>query len=212
MAALLDESGDETGNRFAGEVAARIERLPLSSWLVRTGIIIGTATFFDAFDALSIAYILPVIVPLWKITPPETGFLIYAGFFGQLFGALFFGWYAERYGRMKALIASIATFAILSFACAFSWDYASLLILRTLQGFGLGGEVPVAATYIGELAKAKGRGRFVLIFELVFPCGILAASVLGLWLVPSFGWPSVVFRGAIPPGVVPVLPPLLSQR
>ena len=74
---------------------------------------------------------------------------------------------------MRALLGAIATFGLLSFACAFSWDYTSLLLFRTLQGFGLGGEVPVAATYIGELAKAKGRGRFVLLFELVFPCGIL---------------------------------------
>src|SRR5258705_564807 len=211
MAALLDESLDERRNRFAGEVAGRIEPLPLSSWQVRTRIIIGTATFFDAFDALSIAYILPVIVPLWKLTPQETGFLISAGFFGQLFGALFFGWYAERYGRMKALVASIATFAILSFACAFSWDYASLLILRTLQGFGLGGEVPIAATYIGELAKAKGRGRFVLLFELVFPFGILAASLLGLWMVPTFGWQSMFFVGAIPAVLVLFLQRMLPE-
>ena len=47
------------------DILARIERLPLSSWQIRTRIIVGTATFFDAFDALSIAYVLPVIVPLW---------------------------------------------------------------------------------------------------------------------------------------------------
>src|SRR5258705_546844 len=50
-------------DRFAGEVAARIERLPVTAWQVRARIVIGTATFFDAFDALAIAYILPVIVP-----------------------------------------------------------------------------------------------------------------------------------------------------
>src|SRR5262252_6392393 len=96
-----------------GDILARIERLPLSSWQIRTRIIVGTATFFDAFDALSIAYILPVIVPLWKLTPPEVGFLISAGAAGQLVGALVFGWIAERYGRIKALIGAIATYAIL---------------------------------------------------------------------------------------------------
>src|SRR5882762_2047375 len=115
-------------DRFAGEVAARIERLPVTAWQVRARIIIGTATFFDAFDALTIASILPVIVPLWRLTPPQAGYLISAGFLGQLFGALFFGWIAERYGRMPALISSIAWFAILSFACALAWDYQSLLI------------------------------------------------------------------------------------
>jgi putative MFS transporter len=196
---------------YAGEVAARIERLPVTAWQIRARIIIGTATFFDAFDALAIAYILPVIVPLWKLTPPEVGLLISAGFFGQLLGALFFGWLAERYGRMPALLCAIGTFGLLSFACTFAWDYTSLLTLRTLQGFGLGGEVPVAATYIGELAKAKGRGRFVLLFELVFPSGILAASILGLWLVPNFGWQSMFLIGALPSFLVLFLQRLLPE-
>src|ERR1700757_1339509 len=75
----------------AQDILARIERLPLSSWQIRTRIVVGTATFFDAFDALSIAYVLPVIVPLWKLTPGQVGTLISAGFLGQLIGALIGG-------------------------------------------------------------------------------------------------------------------------
>jgi MFS transporter, putative metabolite:H+ symporter len=196
---------------YAGEVAARIERLPVTSYQIRARVIIGTATFFDAFDALAIAYILPVIAPLWNLRAQEVGILISAGFLGQLIGALVFGWVAERHGRMRSLVFSIATFAVLSFACAFAWDYWSLLVLRFLQGFGLGGEVPVAATYIGELAKARARGRFVLLFELVFPSGIVAASLLGLWLVPSFGWQSMFIVGAIPSVLVLFLQRLLPE-
>jgi len=209
--AVLDQAQIRTREDFAGEVAARIERLPLSAWQVRARIIIGTATFFDAFDALAVAYILPVIVPLWGLSAPQAGILISAGYFGQLLGALFFGWVAQRYGRLNALLISIGTFSILSLACAFSWDYNSLLAARVFQGFGLGGEVPVAATYIGELANARGRGRFVLLFELVFPCGILAASLLGLWLVPSFGWQSMFFVGALPSLLVLFLQRLLPE-
>jgi putative MFS transporter len=44
--------------------------------------------------------VLPVIVPLWKLTPPQIGLMIPGGFLGQLPGALLFGWIAERYGRM----------------------------------------------------------------------------------------------------------------
>ena len=40
-------------------IAARLERLPLSTWHVKMRVILGTATFFDAFDALAIAYALP---------------------------------------------------------------------------------------------------------------------------------------------------------
>jgi len=198
-------------DQFAGEVAARIERLPVTSWQVRARIIIGTATFFDAFDALSIAYILPAIIPMWRLLPQDVGLLISAGFFGQLFGALFFGWIAERYGRMPALMGSIALYSTLSLACAFAQDYQTLLILRVIQGFGLGGEVPVAATYINELAKARARGRFVLLFELVFPCGILAASLLALWIVPNLGWQYMFVVGAIPAVMVLFLQRLLPE-
>jgi putative MFS transporter len=211
MAAVLDVAEDESRHAFAGEVAARIERLPVTAWQVRARIIIGTATFFDAFDALSIAYILPVIIPLWKLTPQEVGYLISAGAAGQLVGALAFGWIAERYGRINALVGAIATYALLSLACALSWDYASLLVLRTIQGFGLGGEVPIAATYINELAKARGRGRFVLLFELVFPSGILAASLLGLWIVPNLGWQNMFVIGALPAFLIFFLQRLLPE-
>ena len=78
-------------------------------------------------------------------------------------------------------------------------------------GLRLGGEVPIAATYIDELSSAKGRGRFVPLFELVFPAGILAASVLGLWLVPSFGWQSMFIVGAIPSVLVLFLQRLLPE-
>src|SRR6266699_1666430 len=163
---------DAAGTRASvDDIVARLERLPTSWWQVKARIIVGVATFFDAFDALAIASVLPVIVPLWKLTPPQIGLMISAGFLGQLLGALLFGWIAERYGRMTAMVWSIALFAVMSLACALAWDYNSLLVLRTVQGIGLGGEVPVAAVFISELAKAQGRGRFVLLYELVFPIG-----------------------------------------
>ena len=179
-------------------IVARIERLPTSWWQIKARIIVGTATFFDAFDALAIASVLPVVAPLWKLTQPQTGFLISAGFLGQLVGALLFGWLAERHGRMTAMIWSIALFSVMSLVCAFAFDYWSLLVLRAIQGIGLGGEVPVAAVFISELAKAKGRGRFVLLYELVFPIGLVAASLVGLWVVPRLGWQYMFAIGALP--------------
>ena len=164
------------------EVVARLERLPLSSWQVRTRVIVGTATFFDAFDALAIAFILPALIPLCQMKPADIGWLISMGYVGQLVGALAGGWLAERFGRRLVIIASILWFGLFSIACAFAWNYHSLLVLRTLQGLGLGAEVPVAATYISELAKARGRGRFVLLLELVFPVGILMAALSGVIL------------------------------
>src|SRR5256886_15570030 len=197
--------------RHIDDVVARIERLPTSWWHVKTGIIVGVATFFDAFDALAIATVLPVLAPLWKLTPPQIGILISAGFLGQLVGALLFGWVAERLGRMTAMVWSIATFAVMSLVCALAWDYNSFLVFRTIQGIGLGGEVPVAAVFISELAKAHGRGRFVLLYELVFPIGLVAAALLGLWIVPHLGWQWMFVIGALPAFLALVLRRLLPE-
>lgn len=64
----------------AGQIAARIERLPISSWQVKARTFVGVATFFDAFDALTIAQVLPVLVPLWKLSTPQVGFMISIGY------------------------------------------------------------------------------------------------------------------------------------
>src|SRR6266568_2627811 len=203
---------DAAGTRSSvDDIVARLERLPTSWWQVKARIIVGVATFFDAFDALAIASVLPVIVPLWKLTPPQIGLMISAGFLGQLLGALLFGWIAERYGLMTAMVWSIALFAVMSLACALAWDYNSLLVLRTVQGIGLGGEVPVAAVFISELARAQGRGRFVLLYELVFPIGLVAASLAGLWVVPHLGWPYMFAIGALPGLLALVLRRLLPE-
>jgi putative MFS transporter len=99
----------------------------------------------------------------------------------------------------------------MSLVCAFAWDYNSLLWFRTLQGVGLGGEVPVAATYISELTRAKNRGRFVLLYELVFPIGLVAVSTSAVWIVPHLGWQWMFYIGAVPALLALVLRMLLPE-
>ena len=194
------------------DVVARLERMPISSWHLRARFIVGVATFFDGFDALAIAYVLPVIGPQWHLSPPQIGLLLSASFLGQLLAALFFGWFAERYGRMPAIIWSTLIYSVMSLACAFAWDFNSLLILRTLQGIGIGGEVPVAITYIAELSRAERRGRFLLLYELVFPIGLVAAVLVGALVVPYVGWQWLFVIGALPALVVFFMQRLLPNR
>ena len=180
------------------QIAARIERLPLSTWHLKLRVVMGVATFFDAFDALAIAYVLPVLIGLWKLAPGQIGLLISTGFAGQLVGALAFGWWAERVGRVRAATWSVAIFSVFSVVCALSWSYESLLWLRFIQGLGLGGEVPVAAAYINEIARADKRGRFFLLYEVIFPVGLAAVALVSTWVVPTFGWRWMFLIGALP--------------
>jgi putative MFS transporter len=185
--------------------------MPISSWHLKARFIVGVATFFDGFDALAIAYVLPVIGPEWHLSPPQIGLLLSASFFGQLLAALLFGWLAERYGRMPVIIWSTLIYSVMSLACAFAWDFNSLLVLRTLQGIGIGGEVPVAITYIAELSRAERRGRFLLLYELVFPVGLVATVLVGALVVPHIGWRWLFVIGAFPALIVFFMQRLLPE-
>jgi putative MFS transporter len=172
----------------ASHLLARLEQVPTSRWFVIARVVMGSATFFDAFNALSIAFVLPILVPLWHITPPEIGILIGAS-----------------YGRIPCAAAATAIYAVLSLACAAAWSFNVLLALRFVQGIGVGGEMPVAATYISELSKARGRGRFFLLYEMIFPIGLMATGQVGAWLVPLMGWQIMFLIGGIPGLVIALM-------
>lgn len=182
----------------AAQLLFRMENVPFSRWHTKARVIMGTATFFDAFDALSLAFVLPVLVGLWHLSPTEIGFLIASGYLGQVIGALVFGWLAERFGRVPSVSATVAVMSVMSIICAFAGNFQALFILRFIQGIGVGGEVPIAAAYINELSQAKGRGRFFILYELIFPLGLLAAAQIGSLIVPRFGWEYMFLAGGIP--------------
>ena len=177
---------------------ARLERIPFTRWHLRARLIMGSATFFDAFDALSLAFVLPVLVRLWGITPVQIGWLIAAGYLGQFAGALIFGALAERHGRIRSVVGATALMSVMSIACAFAGNFPALIVLRLIQGIGVGGEMPVAAVYINELSKANGRGKFFLLYEMIFPIGLMMTGQIGALAVPALGWQSMFLIGGIP--------------
>lgn len=177
---------------------ARLERLPVTPLHVLARLIVGCATFFDGYTSLTIAYALPVLVHEWNIPTQTAGYIISAGYLGQLCGALFFGWLAERQGRLRVTTMTVGVYSLMNLVCVFAWGPLSLAIFRFIQGIGVGGEVPVAATYINELSTARGRGRFFLLYEIIFGVGLTAAGIIGYLLVPVFGWQMMFYIGIIP--------------
>jgi MFS transporter, putative metabolite:H+ symporter len=193
------------------QISGRIERMPISPWHAKARVTLGVATFFDAFDALTVAQVLPVLVPVWNIDSHQVGLLISAGYLGQLVGALFFGWLAGRIGRLRAIIGAITIFSLMSLCCAFAWNYDSLLVFRAIQGIGLGGEVPIAAVYISEITRAHGRGKFVLLYEFIFTVGVFSCGVIGTFIMPLLGWQFMFTLGAIPLIVAALLLRILPE-
>ena len=143
----------------AARLLFRIENVPFSRWHTKARVIMGSATFFDAFDALSLAFVLPVLVGLWQLSPAQVGLLIASGYAGQVIGALLFGWLAERHGRVPSITATVGLMSVMSIACAFAGSFHALFALRFVQGIGVGGEVPA-----GHRAVTSMRGAYLVLY------------------------------------------------
>jgi MFS transporter, putative metabolite:H+ symporter len=189
---------DAAGQSANAALVARIERLPISRKLMTIRVIVGVATFFDAYTVLAIAFAMPELVREWKLAPAEIGFIISAGYIGQLVGALFFGWLAEKVGRLHVLLFTILLFVAMDIACLFAWSGLSMMMFRFFQGIGTGAEVPVASAYINEFVGARKRGRFFLLYEVIFPVGLMFAGLIGYLLVPVYGWRAMFIVGLVP--------------
>lgn len=191
----------QAGDRRS-EIIARLERLPFSRFHLRLAAILGVGTFFDAFDALTIAVALAVIFTTLHISFMNAGFLISAAYVGQFVGAWLFGYLSEAYGRKPAFIASLLLFGLLSIATAFAWDFQSLLILRMVQGLGLGGEVPVAGALFNEYLRSNNRGRVGLLYQSLFIWGAALTPAIGVAIFSIVGqdpgWRVLFFLGGLP--------------
>lgn len=196
---------DAAARDKAHELILRLERIPFSPWHMRARLVMGSATFLDAFDALSLAFVLPILVGLWKMTAVQVGWMIAASYIGQLVGALVFSRLAETHGRVPCAAYATGLMSVMSLVCAFAGNFQVLFALRLIQGIGVGGEMPVAATYISEMSRAQGRGRFFMLYEMIFPVGLMACGQIGTLLVPTYGWKILFALGGIPGLVVTVL-------
>src|SRR5215469_771004 len=181
-------SADAISATAQRDIAARMERLPLTWTQTKARLVVGTATFFDGYDSLVLGLVMPVLAGAWHLSTAEIGYLLSGTFFGQLLGALLFPYLAERYGRLRAASYSVWVVGLFGLACAAGWNFTSLLVARVIQGIGIGGEIPVAATYINEIAHSKTRGRFFLLYEAAFAVGYIVASALGVLLIGRYGW------------------------
>jgi putative MFS transporter len=194
-----------TSDARAAQLLARFEHVPFSPWHRRARIVMGSATFLDAFDALSLAFAMPVLVKLWHLTAADIGWLIGASYVGQLVGALLFSRLAETRGRVPGAATATAIMSVMGLACIFAGSFQFLFLFRLLQGVGVGGEMPVAATYVSELSRAQGRGRFFMLYELIFPIGLMMTGQIAALLVPTYGWQALFALGAIPGLIVALL-------
>lgn len=140
------------------------------------------------------------IAAAFELDKLHMGWVFSAGIFGLLPGAFLGGLLADRIGRKRVLVASVALFGVFSLVTAIAWDFNSLLAARCLTGVGLGAALPNLIALTSEVAAPRLRGMAVSLMYCGVPLGAALAASIGIAQLAT-GWQVVFYVG----GVVPLL-------
>jgi MFS family permease len=186
-------------------IPPRLDRLPWSHWHRRVVVALGITWMLDGLEASLIANLAPILEDpaTLGLSPSTIGIANGAYLAGQVTGALVFGRLADRLGRKKLVMITLALYLCATALTGASTSTRSFLLLRFLAGGGIGGEYSAVNSAIDELVPARLRGRIALAINGSYWLGVAAAAVLTLVLLdpsvvpPSLGWRLCFGLGAI---------------
>jgi AAHS family 4-hydroxybenzoate transporter-like MFS transporter len=166
-------------------------------WLLAA--MMGALTFFDGYDTFNPAYVMHYVAGPWGLAAGQAGLLVSSGLVGFLIGAAGHGVVADRFGRRVTLLGGLWITNVFTLATAlFADSFVSFCILRVLTGIGLGVLMPLATTYINELAPRRVVNVFALWgVALGWALGGTFAGLVGVFMTPLFGWRVLYWVGSL---------------
>jgi putative MFS transporter len=168
----------------------RLDALPFTRRHLRVLTGSGLGWALDAMDVGLVSFVLTALIAQWSLTGEQASWIASAGFVGMAVGASLGGLLADRFGRRSVFAVTLLVYGLATGASALAGGLAALIALRVIVGLGLGAELPVASTYVSEVAPARMRGRLIVILEAFWALGWTAAALIGFFVIPASadGW------------------------
>lgn len=156
----------------------------------------------DGMDTQMLSFVIPTLIALWGIGTGEAGLIHTLTLLASAAGGWVAGILSDRIGRVLTLQLTVLWFAFFTFLCGLAQNYEQLLIARTLMGFGFGGEWTAGAVLIGEVIRARDRGKAVGLVQSGWALGwgvtALLYALLFSVLPPEYAWRSLFLLGLLP--------------
>ena len=156
----------------------------------------------DGMDVMIYSFVIPALVVIWHLTKGQAGLLGTSTLLVSSIGGWVAGMAADRVGRVLVLQTAIAWFAFFTFLSGFTNSFDQLLIARSLQGLGFGGEWAVGSVLIGEAIRSEFRGRAVGFVQSGWSIGWAIAAVcysaFFLLLPIEIAWRTMFWVGILP--------------
>ena len=162
----------------------------------------------DAFDFFLLTFVIKAIAADFETKPSQVQTAIFLTLVARPFGAVAFGWLADRFGRRPVLMIDVLLYSALELASAFAPSLVALLVLRTLFGFVMGGEWGIGASLALESIPARSRGVVSGLLQEGYAVGQLLGALVFAFAYPHFSQllPQVApWRVLFAVGVIPAL-------
>src|SRR4029453_5410226 len=161
-----------------------------------------TGWALDAMDVQLYAVVMPTLIGLWAMSQAQAGTLATAALLFSSVGGWIAGILADRYGGVTVLRLTILWFAVFTFLSGLTQSYEQLLLTRSLQGLGFGGEWAAGAVLMSEVIDKRIRGRAVGTVQGGWSVGygtaVLLFTIVFSVAPPEMAWRYLFFLGVLP--------------
>jgi putative MFS transporter len=180
----------------AVNAGGRLDRLPISSFHYRIFWLVGAGMFFDGYDLYVAGGVIASVIQSKFSTPLQIPQFVSLTFVGMTIGALVTGFVGDRFGRRFTYQINLLIFGLASLAAAFAQDMTQLIVLRFIQGLGLGAEIVVGYSTLTEFVPPRTRGRWLSFMAFLVVAGFPVTALLGYLIIPAWGWrPMFIIAG-----------------
>lgn len=187
------------------------DEVPRSGWWALAAA--GLGWLFEVFDLYILALTTPVLITVFTLTRVQAGMLSSLSAAGAIVGGIFFGWVADRIGRVRTLLVAVVLYSVFSGAVVFATSFDQLSSLRFLGGLGMGGAWAAGATLVAESWPPNHRGKGGAIMQMGLPLGaMLAIAVVSGVAALADGLDHGAWRWIYACGAVPAVVLLIVIR
>ncbi|GER84019.1 MAG: MFS transporter [Thermogemmatispora sp.] len=158
----------------------------------------------DAFDYQIFSFVLTATAAAFGLTTGQSGLIATVTLVVSAFGGILAGVFADLIGRVRTLMLTIAVYSLFTFLSGLAPNYGFLLLFRSLQGLGFGGEWAAGAILIAEVADPAQRGRVLGMVQSSWAVG-WGLALVAYTLVFSFFPVSIAWRISFCLGILPGL-------